>query len=258
MPSGPPDPLGGGCDNFLIQAQQALGYYQLYGEIYYLFQHDALLISYNDCLNNGTNNPPNGSGCMATCERDCETHDETIKNFKINGWAVYQNIANQFWETRFVFHADVLGGIRNSLGTVSSFTPRLVTPSFSKSALLDCGNPCEGRIKTVDFRISPDWDEAFLSNPLLINWSEVDPSESTLSFGITVGVGFKIGPRAMVGTGSTATQTGPRTDPTISSGINLSYSKKGTAIVQLGSQGVFYCDPLNQVYNTGSVTFKMR
>jgi hypothetical protein len=258
---------GDPCEDLFTRAMSALNSYQVTGITYYLLRHNMLLAIYQtDCLGgNGGGGNGGAAACVAPCERDCETLDESIKDFRINGWQVFTNIRNQWFESRYVFHGDLTSGIRNSLITntivVSPFVQRFVSQAFKKGDLLHgCSGVCDGTFKDANFRFSPDWDEAVLGSPLTINWSEVDPSEQTFSFSVGVGVGFKTGPRAApIAAGNGTTIPGPRTgNVTLTPSFNTSFSTKGAAIVQLGSQPVFYCDPLSTDYNTGSVTFHMK
>lgn len=106
------------CAPLLEQALAALGAYEVNGQQFHLIEHRQLLQLYLDCIgaggNSGGGNPP----CAEECERDCETEREHLENFRINGWRVFQNIRNQFFENWYVFHGDVVGAQRNSLGQI--------------------------------------------------------------------------------------------------------------------------------------------
>jgi hypothetical protein len=238
------------CDNIWSQAIQALNVYDTGGDYFYLVEHNRLLEEYYNCVNannsNNNNNNNNGSTTNSQvpgCPRDNEFKDEQLAAFKINGYSVWDNIDGGFWETTFIFHADISVAFRNSLGTISSSPLKFVSLGFSKSDILDCSNsPCIGKLKGAFFRIGPDWDQAFMANPMTISWSEVDDGTTTIGLNGSLGVSF----------------AATKTLPAVSSTLGISFSQTTAAIVQLGSQNVFYCDPLKQAYDTGSITFFMR
>jgi hypothetical protein len=249
MPLSPPPVPGEECNPIIESALLSLDRFFISGDVYYLGEHDYFLLLYNQCMAraSGNNGPPL---CSEQCDRDCptETQDEELIDFKINGWGVFENIRNQWGETRYVFHADFSGAVRNSFGTVSALNTqglKFVSPTQSKGSLLDCGSPCTGRFintkngSTNHFRINTDWDKAFFADEYSILWAEVDPASTEVSFSIPLTASFKV---AGVG---------------VSAGVTTTIKRVGTAIVPLGSQPVKYCDPILRENNTGSITFRV-
>ncbi len=243
MPSLPPDPVGGPptgapCEGIYTSAMQLLNYYNIGGGTYYLALHNSLLQSYYACLSGGSSGTA-GSGCNEPCERDCETLDETLVDFKIDGWSVFTAIRANWFETKFIFHADVFGLEKTNLGVVQGFTKKMVTNSLSKDDLLNCSGVCEGKFQLRNFRIRPDWDKTTFGDQYKISWAEVDKGSTTLGVSIPLSAKFKVGP-VEIGAGTT-----------------FSFSQTVGPVVELGSQNVFYCDPISMTHNTGSVTFRV-
>ncbi len=233
------------CDNIWSQAIQFLNVYDTGGDYFYLAEHNRLLNEYYGCVNannNSNNNGPTTNTQVPSCPRDNEFKDEELAAFKINGYSVWDNIDAGFWETTFIFHGDISVSFRNSLGTISSSPLKFVSEGFSKSDILDCSNSCVGKLKGAFFRIGPDWNEVFMSSPMTISWSEVDDGTTTIGLNGSVTVSFAAGGLL----------------PSVSTTRGISFSQTTAAIVQLGSQNVFYCDPLKLANNTGSITFFMR
>lgn len=231
------------CLPILQAAISALNAYLLLGEEHYLIHHNALIELYINCLGLTGGGGGGEDPCTGPCERDCETKDETLVNFKINDKTVFDNINNQApsFESGFVFHADVIGISRNSLtGSVGPYTLKLVTRQYKRRDLLDCGllRPCRSRWITVNYRIGLDWDQETFGSPYKIAWAEVDPGTSTQSHQQGLSAKFKVDDVEITAT-TTAT---------------ISYT--GSAIVLLGEQNVFYCDPIMRENNTGSITFR--
>jgi hypothetical protein len=238
--------LGDILPNFISDEQR----YTVKGNEYYLIGHgpiadavNALIIEEGDGGGGeyppGGGNPPGDGPCNEPCARDCETLPEMLVDYKINGWSVFQNIRNQPFETKYVFHGDVSTALVNSLGTVSPFTIKYVSGVWKKGDLLDCSpSPCQGKWKKANFAIGPDWDMAQMASPYFVSWAEVDPGTTTVSFGIPTTVKFKVGPVEL------------------STGITFGVSRTGAAIVDLGRLAVFYCDPIMKQNNTGSITFR--
>ena len=245
MPSGPPPPGGQGCEEIYQEAINMQNAYTVSGYTFFLVLHDQLIAAYNLCLGNiATGGASGGGGCTKPCPRDCETLEETLVDFKINGWGVFTNIRRSWFEDYFVFHGDVLGIERNSLnGTVQGFAKKFVSTSYKKGGLLNCGNPCEGRFKLENYLIRPDWDLAEFGDRYKISWSEVDDGSTTQGFSIPLSAKFKI---KIPGVGETE----------ISQGVTFSFQKTIGPVVELGSQDVFYCHEINRENNTGSITFR--
>lgn len=246
MPSLPPDPVGGtplpACDNLYTYAIDALNEYYVQSDPYYLVIHNNLLQQYYDCIGGGGGGPT-GGGCTEPCERDCETLDETLVDFKIDGWGVFQAIRGSWFETKFIFHADILGLERTNLGVVQGFAKKMVTESYSKGDLLNCSSVCSGNFKIRNYRIRPDWNLSTFGDQYRVSWAEVDKGSTTLGVSIPFTTSFKI---AIPGVG----------DVTRTFGINLNYSQTIGPVAELGSQNVFYCDPISKENGTGSVTFR--
>jgi hypothetical protein len=259
MPKRPPTLTGrNDCDAILLDANEAMDHYELGGGRFFLRQHNLLLKQYNDCLAAtpvGTSTPT--VNAAPDCERDPEVASETLHSFKINGWGTFDAIANQFWETTFIFHADIAMAFRNSFGTIT--TPsnvRYVSPGFDKDDIMECQGVCTGKLKGAFYEIWSDWDRNVLGDPIQIIWSEVDNATTNLTFNTNFGVTF--GVSAGTGTsGSGNTSTSGSTAST-TFGVNFGISRAASAKVELGSQFVQYCNPLKKEYNTGSITFFMR
>ncbi len=239
-PGGPGDPPpGDDCGMLLQMALSALDTYEVTGQTFYLIQHNVLLEMYIDCLGlGGGNGDPDP--CTEPCERDCEVIDETLKEFKINGWQVFTNIRNQLFENKYVFHGDVLAATRNSLGTITPHSGKYVSPAFKKGDLLDCNpSPCQGKWKTANYRIWTDWKQDEFGSPYFVDWAEVDNGTTTFNLSFPFTAKFKLSDTVE-----------------ISAGVTVGFSRTGAAIVGLGSAPVFYCDPIMMANNTGSVTYK--
>ena len=240
----PSAPFTVNCDDIYLQAiTTALDAYEVSGNRFYLLQHNALIKLYNDCINaNSTNGGGTGAGCTLPCARDCETLDEGLVDFKINGWGVFTNIRNQLFETKYVFHGDLAGATRNTFGTQAQLPGKFVSSTQSKNSLLNCSGVCEGKFISTGsplFRIWRDWNLGELAEPYHISWAEVDPGETTVTISFPLTAKFKVGPVE------------------IGAGITPSISRKGNAIVPLGSQPIFYCDPILSENNTGYLTFRV-
>ncbi len=214
---------------------------------YYLIHHNTLVELYNNCLGLSILEEENGGGgnpCPEQCERDCETRDETLVEFKINGSSVFNNINNQHpkFESGFVFHADLVGIVRNSLdGGIGVYTLKMVTKQYKKRDLLDCPliGPCRGRWIRVNYRIGPDWDQRTFGSPYKIAWAEVDPGSSTQSYQTGIGATFKLDSLGQI---------------SVTSSTTISYT--GSMIVLLGEQNVYYCDRIMADNSTNSITFR--
>ena len=239
----PSPPFTVDCDDIYLQAISALNAYDVGGGEYYLMQHNTLIGLYNDCINgSGPSGGGTGTSCTQPCARDCETIDEELVDFKINGWGVFTNIRNQIFETKYVFHGDLVGVTRNTFGTQAQLPGKFVSTTQSKGSLLNCSGVCQGKFISTGsplFRIWRDWNLGELAEPYHISWAEVDPGETTVSLSFPLTAKFKVGPIE------------------IGAGITPSISRKGNAIVPLGSQPVFYCDEIRRENNTGSLTFRV-
>jgi hypothetical protein len=235
------------CESILLDANEAMDQYELNGGRFFLRQHNLLLRQYNACLaaNTGSSTNTNTNTTPAPgCERDAEIADETLHSFKINGWGTFDAIANAFWETSFIFHADIISEIRNSFGTQSTQQVKYVSESFSKDDIMTCNGVCQGKLKGAFKRIWTDWNREQMADPILVVWSEVDNGSSKFNFSVGLGVKFTV----PVPGGTLET----------SRNIGFNYEKNADNVVQLGSERVFYCDRLKNEYNTGSMTFFMR
>jgi hypothetical protein len=219
--------------------------YMVNNQGYYLIGHDEMLSAYISCIESSV---PNGEGNGSPedpcdCPRDCEKEDETLIEFKINGWGVFKNIKNQFGETKFVFHGDWVAGKYDVTTNISeSITAKYVSPQQKKFDLLDCSGstPCRGRFIKSNYRLWTDWDKDKLGTPYAISWAEVDPGEQTVGISIPLAVTF-----------------GKEKSPIkFSVGLAPKIERKGSAIVELGDQRVFYCDPILKDNDTGSITFR--
>lgn len=228
---------GRDCEAIFQSAQNALNLYSVNGIPFYLTRHNTLIQQYEICL--GLGGGGGGGTCTLPCERDCETLDETLTSFKINGWGVFTNIRNQSFETKYVFHGDIVNATRNTFGAISAYTGKYVSLSLKKGDLLDCNGVCEGKWQTPNYRIFRDWDLKEFGEPYRIDWAEVDNGVTTTSLSFPMSVKFKV-----PGIGE------------VSTGITPTISRTGAAIVPLGNAPVFYCDPINMVNNTGSVSFR--
>ena len=147
-----------------------------------------------------------------------------------------------WFEDYFVFHGFVLGLERNSFGTIQGFTKKFVSTSYKKGDLLNCGNPCQGRYKTQNYFIRPDWNLAEFGDNYKINWSEVDDGSTT------TGVSSPLSAKFTIGTGPAKVE--------VSAGLNFTYQKTIGPVVELGEQNVYYCHLVNRENNTGSITFR--
>ncbi len=228
---------GRDCESIFQRAQDALNLYTVNGIPFYLTRHNVLIAQYEICLGGG-NTGGGGNPCTLPCERDCETLDETLVSFKINGWSVFTNIRNQLFETRYVFHGDIMNATRNTFGIVSPFTAKFVSPSLKKGDLLNCSGVCDGRWQNANFRIFRDWNLKEFGEPYKVDWAEVDNGTTTASLSFPMSVKFKVD----------AVE--------VNAGITPSISRVGSAIVSLGNSLVFYCDPTMMENNTGSVSFR--
>lgn len=212
------------------------------GKDFHLLEHDELLGEYNVyfIVDPEEPPPPPPPGCEQPCERDCEVLDETLIDFKINGWGVFEHIRNQAFETKYVFHGDVLAATRSTFGSIGPFTAKFVSPTQSKSSLLNCSgsSPCTGRFVNANFRIFRDWDLSEFGEPYKIDWAEVDNGTTTFGFSFPLSAGFKV---------DTVNYSG---------GTTVSFSRTGAQIITLGNAPVFYCDPLFFQNSTGSITFR--
>jgi hypothetical protein len=101
-------------------------------------------------------------------------------------------------------------------------------------------------VNSVNFRLWTDWKEDEIGNPYAIDWAEVDTGTKTTSLSFPLTAGFIIG--GTVGTAGTGV--------VITAGVTPSISRTGAAIVLLGNQSVFFCDPILMPNNTGSITFR--
>lgn len=229
------------CINPYLSLQTPSNKYSIRGEDFYLLYHNPLIAAYSACGNPEVAvNSPSDNGEPCPCPRDCEKLDETLVEFKINGWTTFTNIRNQFGETKFVFHGDWVAAIRDNLtGAVSAKTAKYVSGSLKKGSLLDCGNPCSGIWIKADYRLWTDWKEDIIGNPYAIDWAEVDPGTTTVKLDFPLKAEFKL--KSGIG---------------LSAGITPGISRMGEKIVLLGNQRVFYCDPILKQNNTGSLTFK--
>ena len=235
MPKAPSTLTGrNDCDALLQSAYEAMDAYEMGGGRRFLTQHNSLLSQYNACINagsTGSNNPPS---CTLPCERDCVVNDEIMDWYKVNGWQGYQTFSGPFWETSYIFHckATFLNVLPN--GQFSPIEATHVTTSWSKGDLLDCSGFCVGKTKSANgFRIMNDWVKNSRSENINLQWVEVDD------------VTFKITPKFKV------------------FGVEVSIFEFGfkissDPIVDLGSQNIFYCDPIQREYDTGPLTFKMK
>ncbi|MBX2928928.1 MAG: hypothetical protein KF852_13920 [Saprospiraceae bacterium] len=233
------------CLSLLQSALDALERYLVDNDEYHLINHQTLLQLYLDCLGlEGDDDEGDSDPCTEPCERDCETEDEILVDFKINGWSIFRSIDNQgpggIFESKFVFHADVLGITRNSLdGSVGPYSLKLVTRQYRRRDLLNCDiRPCQGRWLRQNYRIGLDWDEATFGSPYRISWAEVDPGQTTFSLQAGLSSKFKV----------------DSVEVSATVGVTISYT--GSAVVNLGDQNVFYCDPIMRENDTGSVTFR--
>lgn len=237
MPSKPDN-----CEPYLSLFNTANSY-QLNGGNYHLLSHSALINAYYTCPI-PSQDPPIIPNDPCICPRNCEILDETLVDFKINGWQVFKNIDNQAFETRYVFHGDWVAASRNSLtNAVAAETKKMVSPSQTKKSLLNCSNgPCQGKFINVNFRLWTDWNLNTLGDPYKISWAEVDPGETTTTLQVPLSVEF------------TKEIFGQKV--TFKTGITPGISRRGNAIVPLGDQHVFYCDPILSENTTGSITFR--
>ena len=242
---GPLGPRGAGaCEDIFREALLQFDIFEIDGDRYALMLHNQLIEEYLECIEDrdGGGGDGGSSNCddYHLCERDCplEVADETLVDFKVNSFTVFDAIRNQPFETRYKFHADIAYGIVEGSNAFGS-TAQLVTKLYKKRDLLDCGpTPCEGRWKDVNYRIWRDWDLAELAEPYHVEWSEVDDSKVTVSVKIPFKVKFKLSDII-----------------TLETGIEPSISFEGEQTVRLGNQRVFYCDPILKENDTASVTF---
>lgn len=228
------------CELF-IQALQNGTPFSRNGRDWTVLHHDEILAIVLECLDLlAPTDDEDDDPCA--CERDCETSDEILVDFKINGWGVYQNIKNFLFETKFVFHADFMGIERTSSGAIIQRPNRFVSGVQRKRSLLNCSNgPCQGRwVSAGNFRLwSRDWKVDELASPYAVAWSEVDNRTVTSSLGATVSAKFVV------------------------DGVEITQSRTFTLGTQsvpnvpLGSGWVEYCDPLMMENSTGSITFRV-
>jgi len=235
------------CLPLLQQALAALDAYDVNGQQFHLIEHRQLLQLYYDCIsangNSGGGNPP----CAEECERDCEDLNETLIDFKINGWRVFQNIRNQAFENHYVFWGDILGAERSSLsGTGTAYVKRFVSEAQRRRDLLNCDTrPCQGRWVTANYAVrSPDWDKAFFADKYLIDWLEWDNGSTTVSASLSLSAKFVVKVDS-----STSVETAVNL-------LNIGISRTGSPTVPLGSQHVNYCDPIMHPNPTGSLQFR--
>jgi hypothetical protein len=235
----------GECDVLNDLAGIALMNYEVYGGQWFLISHNQLIEQYLDCLaNEGSSqggNPPITEPC--DCERDCEVADEHLVRFRIKGWPVFQTIDNNFWENKYVFHADILAARDYANGSAIPFTAKCVTPTYRKRDLLEgCGGPfggvCRGKWQTLDYRIWTDWDLEKFASPYYIDWAEVDGGTVTTTLSFPLSAEFKIA------------------NVTVKAGVTIGYSRVGDKIITLGNAPVFYCDPIRRNNSTGSIEFE--
>ncbi len=236
------------CSELLEAAITALQNYYNTGLEFYLVSHENLLSIYNHCMGlDDDDGGGNGDPCEEDCERDCEDLDEHLVDFKINGWGVFKNIRNQPFENKYVFHGVWLAATRldfgsSDLGPLQQRDLRYVSPVLKKGDILDCSSrPCQGKwIKSgLPFRLWTDWMREELGSPYVIDWSEVDNQRITIGGSIAIAPKFKLSEELEI----TTTYT-------------FSFQWVGELTVLLGSQQVFYCDPILKPNNTGSVTFR--
>lgn len=215
--------------NFLINTRR-----------YTLVEHNQLLQLYVRCLglaNDDAVISPRGG----MCDRDMETLDERLAQFRINNWGVFTNIRNQAFENKYVFHGDVIYALLSASNSALPNTKKYVSPSLKKRDILDCprGQSCRGRWVTASYRIWQDWDQSEFGSPYRVSWAEVDNGTTTSSFNVQLGVKFKI---------DSTTE--------ISGSITAGVSRVGAAIVALGAQDVFYCDNIMRDNQTGSLAYR--
>lgn len=82
--------------------------------------------------------------------------------------------------------------------------------------------------------------KSIVGSPVRVDWAEVDPGQTTVSFSIPLSVKFKV------------------SGVEISTGLTFGISRVGAAIVQLGNNITFYCDPIAMAHNTGSKEYRLR
>jgi hypothetical protein len=238
----------GECNLLMELARTALLEYEESGTYWYLVSHNQLIDLYNACLvseGNSSGATPMNPG---ECERDFEVADEHLVRFRINGWGAFKTIDNQFWENKYVFHADVLAAREYSNGSAIPHTAKCVTKTYRKKDLLEgCGTvfggTCRGQWQTLDYRIWTDWNLENFGSPYYIDWAEVDHGAitTTLSFPLTSKFSFTI---PTIGT----------VERTAS--VVIGYSRVGDKIVALGNAPVFYCDKILRTNSTSSIEFQ--
>lgn len=110
---------------------------------------------------------------------------------------------------------------------------------------MDCSGsaPCRGRFITANYRIWTDWDQEEFGSPYKVAWAEVDNGTTTVSLNLSFLAKF-------------AVKLGNNTTGEISTGVTAGISRTGAAIVLLGDAPVFYCDPILDNNNTGSITYR--
>jgi len=259
MPRGGGDPPSSihECWHYYLESQQAIESYILTQEgrlqQYYLAEHNKLIQKYMECLNlfdvtvftTDLENP---------CQRDHEIQDELLVDFKLSNKNVYEAIKNQAGEKKFIFHADIILVFRSPDGTITTKTEKMITGTYKFYDLLgNCtlsllqnsiSGECIPIYVTQNYRIWTDWKKDNLGSPYNVVWAEVDNTTVTNYVKMPFSVSFKV--------------KDPLTgiEETINAGIEAGYSQVGTNTVDLGSQNVFYCDPIMKENGTGSIVFR--
>ena len=257
----PPPPPEDDCIELLLEAMDAMEAYLVNGQEFWLIEHNLLLKMYLDCLND-LDDPDNpGAPCEEDCERDCEEKSEHLVKFRMHDNNVFYNIDNQgplgIWETRYVFHCDVLAARLLSNGEISPHHKKIVTgaltiddlyeyhykwvvlpfpPFYMQWKVLD--KPKWVPLSEAGGRWASDWKLYDIGTPVWYDWHEVDNGVTETNLEIKLTAKFI-----------------KKDEQEITGEATIGYNFKGDKIVELGKTYVDYCSPINTLHSTESVDF---